>query len=199
MEGAQRRVVMTLTISERDRGRAIATITLAFAAVPVVRWILRETVDYLTHWPRFIEAYGGGAIASRAGHATEDFSGVALWLPPGISPHEDGVIETLHAAAGPERGADIDAALEGMDAYHPTSPHYYLTLAGVDPLLQGQGIGSELIHAGLDRCDAQQLPAYLEATSPGSRDLYTRQGFEELGVIQNGAMPPMWPMLRQPA
>jgi len=69
----------------------------------------------------------------------------------------------------------------------------------VDPLLQGRGIGSELLRAGLDRCDEQQLPAYLEATSPGSRGLYARHGFEELGVIQNGAMPPMWPMLRRPA
>jgi len=190
---------MTITISERDRGRAIATITLAFALDPVIRWIYPDTGDYLRHWPRFIEAYGGGAIASRAGHATEDFSGVALWLPPGISPDEDGVVELLHATAGGERGADVDAALEEMDAHHPTGAHYYLTLAGVDPLLQGRGIGSELLRAGLDRCDEQQLPAYLEATSPGSRGLYARHGFEELGVIQNGTMPPMWPMLRQPA
>jgi len=107
---------MTITISERDRGRAIATITLAFAIDPVIRWIYADTGDYLTHWPSFIEAYGGGAIASRAGQATEDFSGVALWLPPGISPDEDGVVELLHAAAGSERGAEVDAALDEMDA-----------------------------------------------------------------------------------
>jgi len=192
-------MTITITISERGRSRAIATITLAFALDPVIRWIYPDTSDYLRHWPRFIEAYGGEAIASRAGHATEDFSGVALWLPPGISPDEDGVGELLHAATGGERRADVDAALEEMDAHHPTSAHYYLTLAGVDPLMQGRGIGSMLLRAGLDRCDEQQVPAYLEATSPGSRDLYARHGFEELGVIQNGAMPPMWPMLRQPA
>ena len=190
---------MTTTISEPGRGRAIATLTLAFALDPVIRWIYQDAGDYLKHWPRFIEAYGGQAIAHGAGHATEDFSGVALWLPPGISPDEDGVAELLHAAVGGERGADVDAALEEMDEYHPTSAHYYLTLAGVDPRLQGQGIGSALLRAGLHRCDGQQLPAYLEATSRGSRDLYARHGFEELGVIQNGVMPPMWPMLRQPA
>jgi ribosomal protein S18 acetylase RimI-like enzyme len=190
---------MPTTISERDRSRAVSTITLAFVLDPVVRWLYQDAADYLTYWPRFVEAYGGGAIASRAGHATEDFTGVALWLPPGISPDEDGVVELLHATAGSERRADVDAALEEMDVHHPTSAHYYLTLAGVDPLLQGRGIGSELLSAGLHRCDEQQLPAYLEATSSGSRDLYARHGFEELGVIQNGAMPPMWPMLREPA
>jgi GNAT superfamily N-acetyltransferase len=189
---------MPIIISERDRGRAVSTITLAFALDPVVRWIYQDTDDYLKHWPGFVEAYGGRAIPSGTGHATEDFSGVALWLPPGVSPDEDGMVETLHAAAGNARDADIDAALEEMDAYHPTGEHYYLTLAGVDPLLQGRGLGSGLLRAGLDRCDQQHLPAYLEATSPGSRDLYARHGFEELGDIQNGAMPPMWPMLREP-
>jgi GNAT superfamily N-acetyltransferase len=190
---------MVITILERQRDRAVSTITLAFALDPVIRWIYQDTDDYLKHWPRFVEAYGGGAISSGAGHATEDFSGVALWLPPGVSPDEDGMVAMLHAGAGEARAADIDAALEEMDAYHPTGEHYYLTLAGVDPLLQGQGIGSGLLRAGLDRCDQQQLPAYLEATSTGSRDLYARHGFEKLGVIQNGAMPPMWPMLREPA
>ena len=190
---------MTIPISEHDRDRAIATITLAFAVDPVIRWLYQDTADYLTYWPKFVEAYGGGSISSGAGQAREDFSGVALWLPPGISPDEDEVVELLHAAAGSERRAEVDAALEELDAHHPTSAHYYLTLAGVDPLLQGRGIGSELLRAGLDRCDEQQLPAYLEATSPRSRDLYARHGFEELGVIRNGAMPPMWPMLRQPA
>ena len=86
-----------------------------------------------------------------------------------------------------------------MGAYHPTGVHYYLTLAGVDPPLQGRGVGSELLRAGLDRCDEQRLPAYLEATSRGSRDLYARHGFVQLGVIESGAMPPMWPMLWEPS
>lgn len=190
---------MIIPISEHDRNRAISTITLAFAFDPVIRWIYRDTVAYLTYWPRFAEAYGGGSITAGAGQATDDFSGVALWLPPGASPDDDAMVELLHAGADRTRHVDVDAALEEMDAYHPTGDHYYLTLAGVDPLLQGRGIGSRLLRAGLDRCDEQQLPAYLEATGPRSRDLYARHGFEELGVIQNGAMPPMWPMLREPA
>ena len=50
---------MPITISERDRGRAVSTVTLAFALDPVIRWLYQDTADYLTYWPRFVEAYGG--------------------------------------------------------------------------------------------------------------------------------------------
>lgn len=55
-----------------------------------------------------------------------------------------------------------------------------------------------LLRHALERCDQDQLPAYLEATSPMNRSLYGRHGFEEIGVIQAGASPPLWPMLRNP-
>jgi hypothetical protein len=47
------------TISEPDRDRVIATITLAFALDPVVRWIYQDSLDYLSHWPRFVERVAG--------------------------------------------------------------------------------------------------------------------------------------------
>lgn len=39
---------------------------------------------------------------------------------------------------------------------------------------------------------------HLEATSPGSRRLYERRGFEALGEVQADDSPPLWPMLRKP-
>ena len=190
---------MSIAIPAHDRHRAISTITLAFAADPVVRWLFPDTDRYLAHWPTFAEAYGGGSITSGAGHTTEDFSAVALWLPPGLSPDEERMVDVLDAGVGSALRGEVDAALEEMDAYHPSNEHYYLTLAGVDPPMQGQGVGSVLLRAGLDRCDEQGLPAYLEATSARSRNLYARHGIEELGVILSGSMPPMCPMLRTPA
>jgi hypothetical protein len=49
---------------------------------------------------------------------------------------------------------------------------------------------------GLAICDRDGLPAYLEATSERSRDLYLRLGFEITGLIQGKTSPPMWAMLR---
>jgi GNAT superfamily N-acetyltransferase len=85
-----------------------------------------------------------------------------------------------------------------VDEFHPTESHWYLPLIGVDVTKQGLGYGSALLRHALERCDRDQLPAYLEASSPKNRQLYARHGFEELGVIQEGSSPPMWPMQRTP-
>jgi GNAT superfamily N-acetyltransferase len=85
-----------------------------------------------------------------------------------------------------------------MGEFHLTEPHWYLPLIGVDVTKQGRGYGSALLRHALERCDRDGLPAYLEAKSALNKPLYERQGFEELGVIQAGSSPPMWPMQRRP-
>ena len=85
-----------------------------------------------------------------------------------------------------------------MGKVHPTADHWYLPIIGVDPIAQGQGMGSALLADRLATCDADGLPAYLEATSERSRALYARHGFEIVEEIQFGASPPIWAMLREP-
>ena len=180
-----------------DRLRAIATLTLAFASDPVVRWIYPDPYQYATFWPRFVEAFAGFAFEAGSALRTDGFSAVALWLPPGIGPDEEAMLPLLHEGAGDIRN-DIDAVLEQMGGFHPSIEHWYLPLTGVDPVAQGRGLGSALLMYALARCDTEARPAYLEATSERNRALYARYGFEEVGVIQSGSSPPMWPMVRSP-
>ncbi len=93
---------------------------------------------------------------------------------------------------------DILAVLEQMSRYHPSEPHWYLSLLGVDPLHQNQGYGSALLRHGLSRCDHDHTLAYLEASSPRSLPLYERHGFELLGTVQVGTSPLIFPMRRRP-
>jgi ribosomal protein S18 acetylase RimI-like enzyme len=83
-----------------------------------------------------------------------------------------------------------------MGSFHPSEPHWYLPLIGVDPAYQGRGLGSELLSRGLARCDRDGVPAYLEATSLRSVSLYERFGFETAGQIQTKTSPPIVPMIR---
>jgi ribosomal protein S18 acetylase RimI-like enzyme len=91
-------------------------------------------------------------------------------------------------------------ALMTLEAKHPREPHYYLPFVGVDPEWQGRGLGSAVLAPMLERCDAERMPAFLEASTPRNRALYERHGFgvTEEFTLGSGA-PPQWRMWRAPA
>jgi GNAT superfamily N-acetyltransferase len=185
-------------ISPADRQRAVSTLMLAFASDPVVRWFLQDPHVYAEYWPRIIDAFAGNAFESGTAHAAVDFVAVALWFPPGVG-YDDALLGALiDESAADSARPDLDGFFGAMSELHPTFEHWYLPLAGVDPPAQGRGHGSTLLRHALETCDRDGVPAYLEATAPRNRDLYARHGFEVIGVIQHGASPPMWRMLRQP-
>jgi ribosomal protein S18 acetylase RimI-like enzyme len=179
-----------------DEDRAIATLTMAFADDAVTRWVLRDPLLYLTYWPPLVKAFGGAAFAGGTADSIDDSSGIALWLAPGVA-GDDEAMGALAAEAIPEaEQEEVFAFMGQMAEFHPPEPHWYLPLIGVDVTKQGRGYGSALLVHALARCDEDHLPAYLEASSPRNKALYERHGFEVTGVIQAGASPPMWPMLR---
>jgi ribosomal protein S18 acetylase RimI-like enzyme len=181
-----------------DEDRAIATITMAFGNDPVTRWVFRDANVYLTYWPRVTKAFGGAAFASGTADSIDDCGGVALWLPPGVAT-DDETMGVLAAEAVPAADQEEVFGFMGqMGEFHPTEPHWYLPLIGVDVTKQGLGYGSALLRHALERCDRDGLPAHLEATNRRNRVLYERHGFQELGAIQAGSSPPMWPMQRKP-
>ncbi len=55
------------------------------------------------------------------------------------------------------------------------------------------------MRSGLNRCDADHAPAYLESTKPENVPYYQRFGFEVTGelTVPDGG-PTMWQMWRQP-
>jgi ribosomal protein S18 acetylase RimI-like enzyme len=181
-----------------DEDRAIATLTMAFSNDPVTRWVLRDANQYVTFFPRFVRAFGGAAFEKSTADSIDDYGGVAMWLPPGVAADEETVGAIASEAVPAAEQDDVFAFLGQMGEFHPTAQHWYLPLIGVDVTSQGRGYGSALLGHALERSDRDQLPAYLEATAPRNRALYEAHGFEELGVIQAGASPPMWPMLRKP-
>ncbi len=185
-------------VGPAERDRAIATLTLAFVADPVVRWFLQDPRTYASYFPRIIEAFAGAAFDNGTADAVLGYAGVALWFPPGVGYDEERLSALIDESAANSARPDLDRFFGQMGDMHPSFEHWYLPLTGVDPFAQGRGLGSTLLRHALERCDRDRLPAYLEATSARSRDLYARHGYEEIGVIQSGASPTMWRMLRQP-
>ncbi len=66
------------------------------------------------------------------------------------------------------------------------------------PAAQGQGLGARLMGPTLQRCDEEQLPAYLEATNERNAALYERLGFAQTDELTVAGSPPLRLMLRAP-
>jgi GNAT superfamily N-acetyltransferase len=83
-----------------------------------------------------------------------------------------------------------------LDALHPREPHWYLGTLGVDPEVQGRGVGSALLAAWLAGADRDGLPAYLETDRERNVGFYARAGFELAGETQVLGVR-IWRMWRQ--
>jgi GNAT superfamily N-acetyltransferase len=80
-----------------------------------------------------------------------------------------------------------------MSSYHPSEPHWYLPLIGVDPTLRGKGYGSSLMEHALIQCDHDKKPAYLESSNPKNMTLYERHGLSCSGQSKLGHYRPSAP------
>lgn len=185
------------TVAEADEAKAIATVALAFATDPMMRWSFPDPAKYMAVVPDFIRAFGGGAIAEGTADVAGDFAAVALWLPPGIEPDGEAMGRIIEAHMPPEKMEDGGGLVEQMNKFHPHEPHWYLPLIGTDPALQGKGFGADLMAHAIWRCDERGETAYLESSNPANVPFYERFGFKVMGEIQQGSSPRLIPMLRQ--
>lgn len=132
---------------------------------------------------------------------------VAVWIPPGAADHPpDDSTAAAAAARDAAMGADatrrFQTVIETWNALHArdmSMPHWYLMILGVDPPLQGRGIGGQLIQPVLARADAEGHPCYLETAKARNVAFYQKHGFE---VLVEDEMPGAgfryWTMRRPP-
>ncbi len=185
------------TVAGADKERAVATIVTAFSGDPVLRWVMPDPQQYLTYAPEFVRRFCGRAFEGQSAFAVQGFMGAALWLRPGVEPDGESLAELMQRAVPEEDQEKVSDLFDQLTAYHPHEPLWYLPMIGVDPARQGMGLGSALLAHALAEVDREAKPAYLEATTDRSRDLYAHYGFEVTGTIQVADSPPLFPMLRK--
>ena len=199
------------TVRPADAGDVTAlsaALAQAFASDPVMNWLLpqrtRRTARRELMFTLELEAYvlPQGGLVLTADDGRGGLAGGCLALPPHrwrMPKAMDGRTAARWLRALGTRLSRASRAQRAMEEHHPAEPHYYIRWVGVRPALQGQGLGSALMRPVLERCDSDELPAYLEASSARSAALYERLGFVHLGVLElpDGG-PPVWPMRRPP-
>lgn len=182
-----------------EAARTISTLVTAFAADPFIRWMFPRADQYLLAFPRVLQFFAGAAFDSDTAYRSADFCSAVLWLPPGVSPDEEGLGQVLANHVDAAMQEQVFAVMEQVGAGHPEAPHWYLPAMGVDPIRQGSGIGSEVLDHSLARCDQTCGLAYLESTNPANIPFYQRHGFEVVGEIQIDGSPVLTRMLRETA
>jgi ribosomal protein S18 acetylase RimI-like enzyme len=185
----------------QDLPAVVETLTAAFFDDPVMSWWVLDPARRSEILRAFFE------IIVDVNHPHDELyttstvpAAAAVWVPPGCQPSGQDA-ERLVARcvdAAEETGERLLAAFELMDQHHPHQPHAYLFLLGTRPQWQSRGLGSALLREVLERCDRDATPAYLEASSEGSKQLYLRHGFEVTGEIPLPDGPSLWPMWREP-
>jgi ribosomal protein S18 acetylase RimI-like enzyme len=201
--------VETVRQADVTEVRALSVVlTQAFMGEPVTEWMMPQRFRRKTRREQLyrveLESYilPQEGLVTTADDGDGGLVGGCLTLPPGrweMPKSVDGRTALRFFVA---YGLKLPRAIRTqrvMAERHPTQPHYYIRWVGVRPELRGQGLGSALMRPTLDRCDAERLAAYIEASSEGSAALYERLGFVHQGMLtlpEGG--PPIWPMLRPP-
>ena len=189
-------IIKTATAS--DEAPTIDVVVRAFSADPVAHWIWPDSQQYHMYFPSFVRAFGGKAFTHGSAYYVDGYAAAALWLPPDVFPDEDMLSSMFQRSVSEQIQKDVFTVFDQMGRYHPSEPHWYLPLMGVDPLKQSKGFGSALMQHALIQCDRDNKLAYLESSSPRSIPFYERHGFELLGTIQMETSPSIFPMLRRP-
>jgi ribosomal protein S18 acetylase RimI-like enzyme len=189
-------------VRDEDMTPLAAVLARAFHDDPVTRWVYAGE----RHRPKWVGRFFRWQLerlaSQDASWTTGDHDGAALWALPGRW-REDGR-ETLSLLRQTLPGVlpRLPRMLRGLgqvEARHPGQRHLYLAVLGVDPSAQGAGVGSRLIRPGLELCDREGLPAYLENGRERNLAFYGRHGFRVLDEMQLPNGPPVWFLWREPA
>jgi GNAT superfamily N-acetyltransferase len=187
---------------------AVAVLTRAFMPDPIFSYFFPETDQRAEVFRTFFNDMVRAHI--RFGHVyaavlDENLVAAAVWRPPdaGEPTTRDRRRQTLTEKRVRAIDSNAAAALfEGfamLESGHPAEPHWYLFFTGVEPNMQGRGIGSRLLAPVLEMADRSRAPCYLETPFPRTHEFYRRQGF---AVATEGhpfvGAPALWSMTRSP-
>lgn len=91
-------------------------------------------------------------------------------------------LAVLRTCLGPAGWRNYEAIVDSMEQQVPqTLPagSWYLSILGVNPAVQGGGLGARVMAPALAAADAAQVHCYIETYNARSVPFYQRQGFTE--------------------
>ena len=173
-------------------------LTAAFAADPVMRWLIPDnTYDKVA--PRFFREIVSRSVISGECITTQQTQAVAIWQQsdqtPAFTQHLFYLIRVLWAMRRYlGRSFHLQKHLTGCQ---PSAPYVHLTYLAAEPSDQGKGLGSALLSALTSEAKHKQRPVYLECTNEKNVSFYRAHGFDVTHVVQGNDIPTVWCMLNE--
>jgi ribosomal protein S18 acetylase RimI-like enzyme len=169
----------------------------AFFDDPVTSWGLPSERRRPAQSKRYFRERLRTLLADELVFCDEGRRGAALWAAP--DNWRASVRELSRMRIFTRRTPLFLVAAQRLEHAHPREPHYYLSVLGVAPGAQGEGLGSRLLVPMLERCDREGVPAYLESSRDRNVPFYERHGFRVTGELRFPlGGPKLWLMWRDP-
>ncbi|MBL7257795.1 GNAT family N-acetyltransferase [Paractinoplanes lichenicola] len=173
-----------------DRKAVVDALVVAFEQDPVLRYLFPDDETY----PRYAAAFFGVCFDKRVHQRTvwtiHDGAATAMWEPPQVEHPDDNL-----AGEFPEDVLKrVRAYDEAVHAALPKEPFWYLGVLGTHPDFAGRRWAQAVMHAGLDRAEADGLPAILETSKPANVEFYRKAGWRVVNEIADPL--PVWVMRR---
>jgi GNAT superfamily N-acetyltransferase len=188
----------------RELPTVVDILSEAFDEDPVMAWMVEDRDARVGMIRSFFDIVATAAFEH--GHVyLHDGGAATIWSPPDVEIFDEAtgnaVVDLMRRCIDDEEHLGrILEGFVGFSAGHPHDPpHFYLMFIGSRPSVRGAGHGTTMLADMLARCDAQQLPAYLEASSDLNRPLYERHGFRTFETFEFPDGPPIWRMWRDPS
>ena len=171
---------------------AAAAISAGHADYPTFRQLFPDPRRRARALRPFFEATVRDAAPLGSVLAIEDGARVAataVWLPPGAFPWTAGrKLRAMPAfmrvlLADPRAFPAFMRHGAAVERTHNGDRSWYLVVLSVRPEYQGQGLGTRLVEAVLERADRDGATSELETSDPANIGFYERFGFE---VVEGG-------------
>jgi len=155
----------------------------------------------------FALALAEGRQAGRVDLADDAGGGAAIWTTDTPAAQRQAAYaqreDALRALLGEQGFAHFTAIVDNMEhalAQHDLQDAWYLSIAGIHPDAQGQGLGASVLAPGLAAVDAARAACFLETYNERSLPFYGRLGFVVAGRYAKAVTgSDYWLMLRQPS
>ncbi len=95
---------------------------------------------------------------------------------------------------------DVCDSMDRLSSPHVQSSYWYLSILGVTPARQGQGLGRQLLEPILEQADASQVATFLETFVPRNISFYERYGYRTAAILHEPVLKTDYHLLvREPA